>query len=77
MQADRRALKGQARLHRLAYAPNQAQELHKCWAVQEVVQEVEVEVCIPARLHSADSQTSAVDLQQEQYCQHSQARAAC
>ena len=77
VQVDRRALKGQARLHRLAYALNQARVLDMCWAVQEVVQEVEVEVSIPARLHSVDSQTSAVGLQQEQYCQHSQARAAC
>ena len=77
VQVDRRALKGQARLHQLAYAPTQVQELHTCWAVQEVVQGVEAEACIPARLRSVDLQTWAVGLQQERYCQRSQARAAC
>lgn len=79
-QADRRAWKGQARLHRPACALSQAQELYslqdrRCWVVE--VQEVEAEVCIPARSHSDDLQTLAVGLQLEQGEQRLQARAAC
>ena len=79
-QADRRALKDQARLHPPACALNLAQELHslqdqRCWVVE--VQEVEVEVCIPARLHLDDLQTLAVGHQLEQGEQRSQAKAAC
>ena len=48
-QEDCRALKDQARLHRLAYAPSRVQDLHKCQAVQEAVQEVAAEACTPAR----------------------------
>jgi hypothetical protein len=81
VQVDRRALKGQARLLRLACGPNQAPGLHSlqdqtCLCCVEEAQEVEAVACTHARLHSVDLLTLAVGLPLEQYYQHLRAMVA-
>jgi hypothetical protein len=81
VQVDRRALKGQAPLLRLACGPNQAQGLRSlqdqtCLCCVEEVQEVEAATCTHAHPHLVDLLTLVEDLPLEQCCQHSQVMVA-